>query len=218
MKKTTIMFAVVGMLSALQSQAALTIHFDGTYDHPTGGGPIGVALNGTTTFNSVNFSFDDSKFTTFCVEKHVIVYVPRDYDATLDFAAQGGGDGAVSGADPISIGTAYLYRQWIAGNTTLNNKGTEVQQAIWTLEDEQTDVIPKDIDDFLKAGLPNTDWKADAKGAYGVYAVNVWANADHTGDLQSQLVAVPEPNTLIAGALVLLPFTLSMVRSFRRKS
>ena len=54
----------------------------------------------------------------------------------------------------------------------------------------------------------------DANGAYGVVALNL---TDKQGNYyQSQLGMVPEPSTVVAGALLLLPFGVSTVRILRK--
>ena len=58
----------------------------------------------------------------------------------------------------------------------------------------------------------------DANGLYGVYALNV--TYPNGGPAQDQLalvpVPVPEPTTIIAGVLLLLPFAVSTIRRSRK--
>jgi len=53
-----------------------------------------------------------------------------------------------------------------------------------------------------------------ANGAFNVMALNLGA----PGTVQDQLILVPEPTTMIAGVLLLLPFAASTVRIVRRSS
>jgi hypothetical protein len=231
MKKTTIMFAVVGMLSALQSQAALTFTFH-DYANPAltgeGGGPFSATLNGSDTFNGVTLNAKELTYTTFCIEDNEYINFGATYDAKLNSGSINGGVGGQDPAggsfDPLSQGTTYLYSLWAADKID-KTFGPELQQAIWALEDEKTDssylLQSSKMADLLRSQFGDLSdlsiWKKTAPiGAYGVYALNL--KTLDGGLAQDQLVAVPEPNTLIAGALVLLPFPLSMVRSFRRKS
>jgi hypothetical protein len=60
--------------------------------------------------------------------------------------------------------------------------------------------------------------QADANGAYGVWVLQL---TDSCGNQkQSQLVlcpVVPEPSTVVAGVLLLLPFGVSALRILRKK-
>ena len=228
MRKTTIMFAVVGMLTALQSQAALTFTLNNYADpalRSEGGGPFSAILKGSDTFNGVTLNAGSGlTYTTFCIEDNEYINFGGTYDAKLNSGAINGGVGGQDPAggyfDPLSQGTTYLYSLWAAGKID-KNLGPELQKSIWALEDEKDSTyMASSIADLLRNMFgQKTDlsfWKQTASiGAYGVYALNLTTGG---GLAQDQLVAVPEPNTLVAVALVFLPFTLSMVRSFRRKS
>jgi hypothetical protein len=73
---------------------------------------------------------------------------------------------------------------------------------------------------------------ADSGGKYGVIALNLYNGAygqpiqvpggtsfahGTTVYLNQDMLAVPEPTTMIAGALLLLPFGASTIRGLRRK-
>ena len=62
-----------------------------------------------------------------------------------------------------------------------------------------------------QSGKTLAELQANGDGAFGVEALNL-----QDGTLQPQLIQVPEPTTIIAGALLLLPFGLSTLRTFRK--
>ncbi len=67
-------------------------------------------------------------------------------------------------------------------------------------------------------GLTDATIVGNANGAYGVVALNLWdSNGSSTApNKQPMLGIVPEPSTIIAGALLLLPFGVSTVRILRK--
>ena len=70
-------------------------------------------------------------------------------------------------------------------------------------------------------GMTDAQLQADSNGAFGVVALNPYTgfdqNGNPTGLAQDQLAIVPEPTTIIAAALLVLPFGASTIR-FRRKT
>ena len=128
------------------------------------------------------------------------------------------------GGDPISIGTAWLYSQFAAGTLSGYNyaygagrqsstSAGALQQAIWWLEGETGGVQNGFVTTAETAlSLNDTTIKNNANGAYGVEVLNLGA----AGTVQDQLVIVPEPTTVLAGALLLLPLGASTLRILRR--
>lgn len=188
-------------------------------DAPGGGGPMIAATS------------DLGTFITFCLE------VNEHYTgATIYTINSGAIDGGLSGQtspnfDPISIGTAYLYSQFSAGTlgavsgyTTATEIATGVQQAIWYLEGEVGTEngfnygVRNGYVDLAIAGLglsTDSDVEADANGYGTVVVLNL---TDANGGLhQDVLAVVPEPSTMVAGALLLLPFGMSTLRILRKK-
>lgn len=79
--------------------------------------------------------------------------------------------------------------------------------------------MPNGANVFLDAAIAHfsnslTAAAADANGVYGVAALNLYTSSGARA--QDQLVIVPEPTTVIAGALLLLPFGASTLRLFCR--
>jgi hypothetical protein len=151
-------------------------------------------------------------FQTFCLEHNEYISTNTTYDVTISNSAKNGGvSGAVSGADPISVGTAWLYSNFATGNLAaygydytnpgrsntsggLSASAGKLQDAIWMLEGE----IGLASNSFISAMLTANNWiysyaaSTDADGAYGVAVLNLGA----PGQGQDQLVMVPEPTTL----------------------
>jgi hypothetical protein len=163
-----------------------------------------------------------SFFYTFCLNSGVFVNTPGTYSYTISDSAIPGGPGNVSTPDPISIGTAWLYSQFRAGTLASYSDTAAVngalQAAIWWLEGEAGGVNNSFVALAETAlSLNDTTIKDDANGAYDVVALHL---KDSQGkDVQPLLglvVPVPEPSTIVAGALLLLPFGVSTLRIMRK--
>ncbi|MBI5550093.1 MAG: PEP-CTERM sorting domain-containing protein [Desulfobacterales bacterium] len=136
---------------------------------------------------------DGQKYATFCLERNNYFNPGSSYYvSSVGEYASGGGIGAVSGQDPVSAESKWLYSAYMSGAFDgLTNAGQKVQNAIWYLEKEITD---------------GRDWAAlsqisfDASG-WTVVAVNLISkNGAGIIDNQSQLVGtapVPEPATML---------------------
>ena len=187
---------------------------------------IGTSIVGNTRTPS---------FQTFCLEAGEYFNPGSTYDVVLNNGAVYGGGGAVNGYDALSVGTAYLYSQFAKGTLTGYNytygatrvvSAGELQQAIWSLEGEGG-ILSANMQTILTTGLGvggagNINWTADAAPwAYGVGVMNLWTPG-HIGQQgfqhQDMLTMVPEPTTMIAGALLLLPFGVSTLRRMRKTS
>jgi hypothetical protein len=160
MNKKLALGAAIGVLGAFGSQAA----FDGTVRMSdasgTGGNFLATILTGQ---NSAPFGLASVKtgtlpgsgstsFLTFCVETDEFMqFGSGDYDVEVSQSSDTGGRRGPS-PDPISLATAWLYSNFIAGtlddNTaaasryqyTYNETGAgHLQNAIWFLEQELPD-------------------------------------------------------------------------------
>jgi hypothetical protein len=216
MKIKTLCCAVVGAASLLTAPNLFAVVYTGTivvnYDY-------GNANNGGA-YTAVTSSL--GTFDTFCLNSGVPFTPGVQYNFVSSDSAQPGGPGNVSTPDPISIGTAYLYSQFfnnVAGFYGTASIANDLQAAIWWLEGEALGVRNNFIDLAEAAlGKDDTTIKGDANGAYGVVALNLYdANGSSTSpNKQPMLGIVPEPSTVIAGALLLLPFGVSTVRILRK--
>jgi hypothetical protein len=161
-------------------------------------------------------------FQTFCLNSAALITTPGTYNYSLSDSAVPG-SGKVGNPDPISIGTAWLYSQFrmgsLVGYANTASVNHLLQQAIWWLEDDGAGLGGAANNSFIQAAetalsLDDTTIRNDANGAYGVFAMNM---TDKTGaQVQPLLGMVPEPSTVVAGALLLLPFGVSTVRILRK--
>lgn len=181
-------------------------------------------------------------FQTFCLEYKEEFSPGNPYYYVENSGAVEGGDGAYATdphtglpMDTISIGTAWLYSQFRAGNlniTTAQQAG-DVQAAIWYLENETTSLTFNGADGtsyFTEAltalGLnANPQFTSgsifnDSDGAYGVIALNLYSSPNiGAGSLsQDQLAIVPETSSIVAGMLLFLPLGASVIRILRKKN
>ena len=126
---------------------------------------------------------------------------------------------------PITLGVAYLYSQFAAGKLAgydytygsgRSATAGDLQSAIWILLSETSGTLATWVSNDLTSGLgSNTSvWTQNANGAYGVEDMTL----DNPGQAQDQLImAVPEAPTVIAGALLLLPFGASAFKILRKQ-
>lgn len=226
MKKIIFVLAAIGIMATFRSEASLMIKMNGYADKAytaEGGGPFNVTLKGSDTFNGVTLNAGTGlTYTTFCLEFTEHFNFGGNYAVKLNYGAKSGGAGGGVAdpkggtIDPLSVGTAWLYRQWADGNSQIKSLAGDLQKAIWYLESEKADskYLSSSIKNLLEAEFGSiANSKANASVGYlGVYALNLGGNA------QDQLVAmpVPEASTIVAGALLLLPFGGGLLRSLRR--
>jgi len=246
MKRLLFVLGLLGVLSVPAAHAAFdgTINISGsagTY----GGGPFNLdvtsGLNGVVGGNGLTGAAG-SAFRTFCIEYNEHITLPGNYNANLNTQAEHGSGGP--NPDPISLATAWLYSQFRAGtlaaSVSFYNTGTyadnatgnnSLQQAIWWLEQETSAFgvgAPSGSElsfnnylvttAVLATGAADADAARliDANGAYGVFALNLYSGTTtYNQDMLS--IAVPEPSTIVAGALLLLPFGASTIKILRKK-
>ena len=217
MKKLLMTVAVAA--AAVAADAATTV----TFSSPTwrdvgfGGGEFGAALDGAPSPN----------FYTFCLEKNEAIQLGTPYGYTSGNAAVGGGIGGGS-PDPISEGTAWLFTRF--GQGTLANYSFDVssvaarllraaaavrlQNAIWSLEDEQG---PDLGNVFVAAVVAQFGSFAAAQADYAGNGVVVLNPAVASSGVQSVLrLATPVPdNGASLGLLGLGLAALGVVRRIR---
>ena len=232
MKKLTTLIGVAGVLFATNLYAS----FDGTVTLTGGTYEYGNGGEFTATTSGLG------TFQTFCIEYNEEFGPGNTYSYNQNSGAVAGGAGANAidshtglAMDNISIGTAYLYSQFRNGELVISSttQAGQLQNAIWYLENEITSLNFNGVDgtayyNLAKSGTGKNDTTIfnDSLGAYGVIALNLFDGAYSTpvtspnGQIynvnQDQLAIVPEPTTMIAGALLLLPFGASTLRILRK--
>jgi len=153
-------------------------------------------------------------FSTFCLEKDENLSTSGTYVGNLNDKALAGGVNTNSG-DPISLGTAWLYSQFARGTlagyaygdpsgvpaydaaeiAARKSSASALQNAFWILEDEQAAAANPFI--ALAAAALNTDLaglKADANGAYGVKAINLFTR---DGQYRQDILVLPDGGTTL---------------------
>jgi hypothetical protein len=244
MKTLYSLVAVVGFLAAPNVFAAFdgTIKVSGspyTLGTPGSGGEFTATAAGFGTFQS--FCLEANEYidfgNTFDYNKNTGAVQGGVSGATTIDSHTG------LPMDNISIGTVYLYSHFadgsltgyhFAGNPQRVADATDLQNAIWWLEGEggaRNHWV--DLAESNLGGLNDTDIKKDALGnplnTFNVIALNLFngSDAQHvtiggvTYNLNQDILAisvVPEPTTIVAGALLLLPFGASTLRILRKNN
>jgi hypothetical protein len=221
MRKLCLAIGLAGVLAAPTLQATITVDRTGCLFGNNGGEFHVTMPSGDAVLAGIGIT---SPFKTFCLETTEYISMGSSYTVALNTAAVNGGAGGGS-PDPLSKGTAWLFSQYwnggiVINNTALNTAGsaTDFQNAIWELENETaTGSVAAWINTILfnKFGGNLATWQGNAVNFYGVQVMNLTSGTTKNQDL---LVAVPEPTTMIAGALLLLPFGASTLRMLRRKA
>lgn len=169
-------------------------------------------------------------FKTFCLNRNVGAPITGQvYGYTLSDNAFPG----YANPNPVAIGTAWLYSQFVFNTLSTHvaafngtyNANYSVQDAIWWFQGDSTFNYSAANNDYVKqaeiavfgfsGGIYDTLIKTTpANSAYGVVAVDL--NAANQPAAQPLLAVVPEPSTIVAGALLVLPFGISGLRILRR--
>ena len=196
------------------------------YSSPNGGGEFKAVTS------------DNGTFQTFCIDVGHSFQSGTKYNYTISQQTYAGS------GNNISIGTAWLYSQFLDG--TLNgytykdgsgniSSATLLQNTLWALEGEISHVssILNTANVFYNdlvaqfGNITKAEKDAGADNCYGVSVMNLYSIRNGKTTLaQSQLVriptcpppvSVPEPSTIVAGALLLLPLGVSALKILRRK-
>lgn len=202
--KQVILIAVVCAFVAAPTLADMTVVVANNPGGANNGGPF----TATVTGDPIGGYATGASFRTFCLETGITYNPGQMYYGTVDSGAISGGGGAVGGSDPISAQTAWLYNNYLDGTLvylsgyTESDRGSAVQEAIWRLEDETSHSTPSNVV-TLALNLINQANTAVTSGYTNtnVMALNLWSNANHTGDAQSMLVRVPVPAAALLGML-----------------
>ena len=152
-------------------------------------------------------------FQTFCIQTAVYFYPGESYTATT--------------ADSITLGTAWLYSKFAAG--TLSGNGYNytngsgrmtsagaLQQAIWFFQSQSGGAANSYVTAAETALGGTSAAFSESSGAYGVAGFDL-TDAYGVAAQEQLFIAVPEATTIIAGALLLLPFGVSTLRILRKQ-
>jgi hypothetical protein len=192
--------------------------------------------NGGGEFKAVTSA--NGTFQTFCIDVGHSFKSGKTYDYTISQQTY------ANSGNNISIGTAWLYSQFLDGALTAYGyhytdgsqnvySATLLQSVLWGLEGEHYGTSANYfninnpfynavVSKFGSLSLAEVD--AGANNIYGVAVMNLFATNNTSQLAQSQLIRipitkkpVPEPSTIVAGALLLLPLGVSALRIVRRK-
>jgi hypothetical protein len=220
MKKFCMMLSLAAVMAATNLFASMVTLTEIGVGNATAGGVFHAVTTDNGTFNtfclSINTEFSPGTPYAYTVSP-TIVYSPPPNGYPQNPPTY------------ISYGTAYIYNQFEHGNATyagtLNSAtANAVQYTIWYLQgllnptynDPRGGAYTSEVSAMLAqlesdSGKSLADLQANGNGAFNVEAMNL-----HDGIYQPQLVQVPEPTTMIAAALLLLPFGASTLRILRR--
>ena len=163
---------------------------------------------------------DNGTFQTFCVDVNHEFTPGTTYNYTV------GNQTYMGSGDYLSVGTAYLYSQFLNGNLagynySDPNSAGSLQNVIWSLQNETfgnsqasfvagnpfyNDVVIQ-FGNIVNAELP-------AGGTYGVDVMNLYDV--NCNQVQSQLVLVPEHGSLFVSLFLLIPLVASNKRFYAR--
>jgi hypothetical protein len=225
MKKLFTLIGVAGVLFATNLYAGF-VTLTEVGGNANGGGLFQAVTSGNGTFD------------TFCISINTTFYPGTQYSYNLSSTINAYGIPPASSY--IAAGTAYLYKQFSLGNANYAgvNNANAVQAAIWYLQGDLNGAIDPENGADLSAlytpilnqvhadtGLTWAQQALNGNGALQVVAMNLYTG-DTTSMNQPQLyldptvqftsIPVPEPTTMIAGALLLLPFGASTLRILRK--
>jgi hypothetical protein len=207
-KRIAILVGVVSLAFAISSQA--NISYNGTY---TGTLSLENAYGDADSVDSSGLG----TFTSFCLNSQVYANSGQTYNyVSSDTVFPGNPGGPVP--NYVTLGTAWLYSQFDAGSLsgyTYGNAGSanDLQAAIWYLQGS----VNGQLNSFVyaaEAAVGTNNVSNASGGQYGVFALTLTSLTG--GAAQPILGMVPEPSTVVAGVLLLLPFGVSTVRILRK--
>jgi len=228
--------AAVGMMAVASTTAlavpdatVTVVRTSGYFDTSYGGGEF--TMKGSPWANPAHYDVATlvaGGFQTFCLELNEGIS-GQPFHAYLNTAAVAGGLGGGS-PDPISIGTAWLYKQFAEGNLSGYDytpgagraaSARALQEAIWYLEDELTSLGPNAYVSLVVAkfgSLANAKANYDpASAGFRVAVLNLYGvdritgKTDWTARKQDMLVYLPDGGmtlVLMGGGLL----GLAMIR------
>jgi hypothetical protein len=196
---------------------------------PDQAGPYTVTILGVTS--GLRPISTGGSFETFCMGPQVDYYPGSTYNYEISDTVQPSGVVSSPGYDYVTWGVAWLYSQYRAGaigaGTQNNHLNDALQDAIWTLQGQSLAGVTFYPDSTAYQNFMDAAANAaavanissdqnNANGAFGVYALDMVSGGTYAQP-QLCMVPVPEPDTILAGALMLLPFGAGALRLVRRR-
>ena len=171
-----------------------------------------------------------NSFETFCLERTEFFSPGTLYNVAIsDRAVSGGIDlqNNVPGSDPLSKGTAWLYREFLmgrlagydydTGNGHRRASAAALQEAIWWLEDEMTLANPANNKFISLLGFMS-DPKTDNDGLYPVAVLNIYGlDGNFAQDQPVSMVHSPEPAAMLLFASGFLGFAEIVRRKLKKQ-
>ncbi len=232
MKKTltTILVLVLGLFLITPAHADIVTLAQNQSSYGVGGEFTATMVLPSNIGNYSPLTSTSGSFETFCIQTTVNFYPNQPYNYTIANTDSQG--------NSLALGTAYLYYQFALGTLdgydyqNIDNRLADaglLQQAIWYLQGGQTEggVTPTVANNPYYAQALNL-FGEDATSANNQYSVQVLQLTDGNGTpAQNQLIlteqsvntlaVVPEPSTMIAGVLLLLPLGVASIRAVSKK-
>ena len=185
---------------------------------------------GSPSFNGGPFLINGSML-TFCLEITEYFNPGGTYYGTINPYADAGGITPTPGHDDLNPSTAWLYNEFLNNPNAYGvNERIALQLAIWRLEDEFgiNSMNYGTYESSLGSSAPAIISLADSYYTQSsghsdqsilnvVQVLNLYGNPNLTDKKQSQLIRVPEPNTLLLLGAGLLGVGLLGRKKFRRK-
>lgn len=207
-EKGVLLLAVLGGVSSALGDLKVTMDINHP-DRQTGGGYGGGvfwAHDASTGGDSLPDP-EAAQFGTFCLETNEFFSHGQTSYVRISTQADAGGSGG-DDPDPLDARTAFLYHTYRTNPAALNTGGLlfdgtstqrkaatrALQEAIWKIEEETLGV-----NNALVTLATNAVNGGAWSGLGNVRVMQLWANANYTGNRQDQLILIPAPGALLLG-------------------